>query len=287
MPLAVEEKVVLFAVDAAFIITCHTLVGLYQKIEKLFLDLSTYLNINKLVPNSRKSKLMIFKSRPLPDLPTIYFAGEEIEWVSEFKYLGITVANNMSFSRHISNVSLKVSRITGTFTCLRAFMPKNILIKLYYALVYPHLSGHVVVWGSSPPSHLKQLVTRVNALLRTILGVEWENGRPLTSTSELYKQLGLLNLNGIFKFNLYKLLRLLLDGELPEFWELLLARYLTRHSYNTRNIQFRHPNLVCEVERRALSYQLIVMLEELPSGTLEGSLKTSLKHFKQSLLIGI
>ena len=286
MPLAVKEKVVLFADDAAFVIICHTLAGLYQQIRELLTDLSAYLNINKLFPNSRKSKLMMFKSRPTPELPNIYFAGEQIEWVSEFKYLGITITNNMSFSKHISNVSLKISRMTGTFTCLRTLMPRNILIKLYYALVYPHLSGHVIVWGSSPPSHLKQLIVRINTLLRTILGVAWENGRPLISNNELYKRLGLLKFSSIFKLNLYKLLQLLLDGDLPEFWELLLMSYVTPHAYNTRGIRFRHPNIVCEVERRALSYQLIMMLEELPPNILEVGLKASMKKFKKSLLIG-
>ena len=89
-----------------------------KKIKKLFSDLHSYLNMNKLVPNSRKSKLMMFRSRPTQDLPSITFGGEEIEWITEFKYLGITISNNLSFSRHINNISLNVSRMTGSFTCL-------------------------------------------------------------------------------------------------------------------------------------------------------------------------
>ena len=284
MPLAVEEEVVLFADDAAFVITCQTLEGLYTKIRKLFSDLSTYLNMNKLVPNSRKSKLMMFRSRVTPELPSLYFGGEEIEWIKEFKYLGVTITNNMTFAKHINNISLKISQITGTFTCLRTIVPRNILIKLYYALVFPHLSGHVIVWGSSPPSHLKTLTVRVNNLLRIILGVTWDNGRPSMGTNAMYRELGLLKLNNIYKLNLYKLLRLLLDGELPEFWELLMAKYITSHAYNTRQIRFRHPNVRCEVERRALSYQLILLLEDLPSNILEMSLQPSIKHFKRELL---
>ena len=190
----------------------------------------------------------------------------------------------MSFAKHIDNISLKVSQITGTFTCLRTIVPKNILIKLYYALVFPHLSGHIIVWGSAPSSHLKCLTVRVYNLLRTALGVTWDNGRPSMGTDEMYRQLGLLKLNSIYKLNLYKLLRLLLDGQLPEFWELLMAKYLTSHAYNTRQIRFRHPNVRSEVERRALSYQLILMLEELPSDILEMSFKSSIKHFKRELL---
>ena len=100
----------------------------------------------------------------------------------------------------------------------------------------------------------------------------------------MYKELSVLKLENIFKFNLYKLLRLLLDGRLPEFWELLLGNYVTPHTYNTRQIRFRHPNINCEVERRALSYQLIIMLEELPLNILEINLNASLRQFKKILL---
>ena len=286
MPMAVKVEVVLFADDAAFIITCPTLEGLYRKIRELFSDLTLYLNMNKLVPNSRKSKLMMFRSRPTTVLPSLYFGGEEIEWVKEFKYLGITISNNMNFSKHINNVTSKISQITGTFTCLRKIVPRHILIKLYYALVFPHLTGHVIVWGSAPPSHLKCLVVRINNLLRTILGVTWNNGRPSMATNEMFKELGFLQLKNVFKINLYKLLRSLVDGELPEFWDLLLAKYISPHSYNTRRIRFRHPNITCEIERRGLSYQLITMLEELPQNILEMSSRSSIKHFKRILLAG-
>ena len=284
MPLAVEEEVVLFADDAAFIITCPTLDGLYRKIRKLFSDLTTYLNMNKLVPNARKSKLMMFKSRTTQELPSLYFGGDEIEWIREFKYLGVTITGNMNFSKHINNLSLKVSQITGTFTCLRTVVPRNILIKLYFALVFPHLNGNIIVWGSAPPSHLKCLTVRVNNLLRTILGVTWENGRPSMGTNEMYRETGLLKLSNIYKLNLYKFLRLLLDGQLPEFWELLMAKYITAHDYNTRQIRFRHPNIYSEVERRALSYQLIMLLEELPPTVLEMSFQSSIRQFKRALL---
>ena len=284
VPLAVKEEVILFADDAVFIIVSSSLADLYQRIKELFSDLSKYLEMNRLIPNSSKSKLMYFKSRPTPDLPSLSFGGEEIEWVTEYKYLGITISNNLCYSKHINNISLKISRISGTFTCLRTIVPINILIKLYYALVYPHLGNHIVVWGSAPPSHLKRLVIRVNNILRTILGVTWVNNRPLVSNDDLYRRLDLLKLNNIYKLNLYKLLRLLLDGELPEFWQLLLANYVASHTYNTRGIKFRHPHIVCEVERRALSYQLISMLEDLPSNILDMNYIGSLKFFKKLLL---
>ena len=125
---------------------------------------------------------------------------------------------------------------------------------------------------------------RVNNLLRIILGIIKVNGRPTVSNAEIYKQLGLLNVKNVYQYNLFKLLRLLLDGELPEFWNILLAENLTSHVYNTRQLRFRHPALVCEVERRALPHQLILLHESIPRNLLEKNLRTSLKLYKKSLL---
>ena len=64
LPLAVDADTVLFADDAAFIIKAASLEELYSKINKLFEDLMAYLNCNRLVANSSKSKLMMFNSKP-------------------------------------------------------------------------------------------------------------------------------------------------------------------------------------------------------------------------------
>ena len=286
LPSAVDSDTVLFADDAAFIVTSDTFVGLIEKIQKLFSDLTTYLNMNRMIPNSRKSKLMAFKSHSLPVLPDISFYEETIEWVTDFKYLGITLTNTMNFSKHIKNVSNKVSQVTGTILNLRTFVPQCILIKLYYALIYPHLNANIIVWGSAPESHLRPLRVRLNNLLRTILGVTWSGGRPSMNTSEIFNILSLLKLSSIFKLNLFKFLKLILDGNLPHFWELLMARYVTPHSYGTRRIGYRCPNVSCEVERRGLSYQLIMLLEELPAGLMELSFNLSKRKYKRILMEG-
>ena len=217
LPLAVEEETILFADDAAFVLSSPTLEGLLGRIRKLFSDLAAYLNINKLVPNASKSKLLMFTSRPTANLPVMLFGGKEIEWISEFKYLGLTVTNTLNFTRHINNISLNVSRITRSIMNLRSIVPIQILVKLYHALALPHISSHIVVWGAAPNCQLKTLLVSINNMLRTILGVTRTNGRPNISNNELFKQLGLLKLNNIHKYELFEFLKLLLDGKLPEF----------------------------------------------------------------------
>ena len=226
----------------------------------------------------------MFTSRQTSNLPVMLFGGKEIEWISEFKYLGITITNTLNFTRHISNIALNISRITGSIVNLRSMLPTHILVKLYYALAFPHISNHIVVWGAAPTSQLRNLSVRINNMLRIILGVTRINGRPTMSNDELYKQLGLLKLNSVYKQNLFKFLKLLLEGKLPEFWNILMADYVTHHTYNTRQIRLRHPALVCEIERRAMSHQLILLYESVPRNILETNYSTAIGQFKKLLI---
>ena len=91
LPLYVEAFTVLFVDDDAFVATSATLCGLYYKITKPFYDLERYLKMNNLIPNSTKSKLMIFSLRTVQDKPVFTFAGGIIEWIREYKYLGLTL----------------------------------------------------------------------------------------------------------------------------------------------------------------------------------------------------
>ena len=181
-----------------FFITAPTLQILYARIKKLFLDLHTYLEANKLVPNLNKSKIMYFDSRPIPDFQDISFNGHVIEWVFEFKYLGLTITNKMSFSNHINNVANRISHFVGTFSCLRAILPCSILKMLYFSFVLPHVMLHIEIWGAAPATYMARLDIKNNMLLRSILGVKYVDSRPVMDTASMYKQLGILKVNNVF-----------------------------------------------------------------------------------------
>ena len=284
LPLSVKANTVLFADDAAFVLKSPSMADLYCKITQLLGDLTTYLNNNRLVANSSKSKLMIFSSHPVQELPNFTFGNEIIEWVDEFKYLGLTITNKLSFAKHINKVAMNISRITGVFQNLRSIIPLQILIKLYYALAYPHLINHIVIWGSSPLSHTRVLSVRINNLLRIILGIRWTNGRPDMHTNEMYKMNRILRLEDIFKYCLFKLLKELLEGRRPDMFRVLLEPNISGRTYNTRNGIFRHPALSCEVERRFLPHQLIILYESIPAGLLGQNFNIAAKNFKKYLL---
>ena len=281
---AVDADTVLFADDAAFFLSAATLPLLYRKLRKLFDNLSSYLKANRLVPNLKKSKLMMFSSRHCRMLEEARFDDEIIEWVEEYQYLGLTLSNKMCFSSHIQRVISKVSRFSGVFFTLNKVLPRSILIMLYHAFIVPHLTLHIEIWGASPDTHIKKLQIRQNKLLRAILGIGLENGIPAVRTKDMYAGLGVLTLKNLFKLKVFRLLASLLNGQLPLFYDLLLRPLLSNHGYNTRTGDFRHPLLVCEVERRAIAHQLVILHDETPSEFYDMSLKKAARHFKRHLL---
>ena len=280
LPFTVSEKCVLFADDAVFIITSPNIADLYQRIEKLLADITEYLQYNCLIPNVSKSKLMFFSSRMVTELPDFQFSGGTVDWVSDFKYLGLTLTNKLSYGMHIAKVALNVSRILGMIASVRGFVPRYILLKLYQALALPHINFHLEIWGSAPTYQLNVLEVKINNLLRTVFGIYRQNGIPSMGTQEMYRTFSMLKLGSFHKLKLFKLLHALLGGRIPQLYEILLNPYHNQHNYATRGNIFRHPGLTCEIERRFLSHQLITLLEQLPSHLFESSLSSSLRFFK-------
>ena len=228
---------------------------------------------------------MFFNSRPKQQLDEIRFGNEVIEWVDEYKYLGLILNSRMSFSNHIERVCTRVSQYIGVFYYLNKLMPREILLLLYHAFILPHLTLHIVIWGAAPEVYTNKLKVKQNKLLRAILGVELINRIPVERTLTMYNKLGVLTVMNLFKLYLLKFLHLLTKGNLPYFYDLLFRPLLSTHNYDTRAARYRHPLVVCEVERRAITHQLILMNDEMsPLLNEDSTTKCIVKKYKKFLL---
>ena len=282
---AVNAEVVLFADDAAFVLSAPSLPQLYDSIHSLFCDLSKYLLMNKLVPNLMKSKLMIFSSRNIGWLPDIRFDGEVIEWVKEYKYLGLLLTCTLSFGPHIDKICNRVSQFIGVFYHLSKSIPRRILLLLYNSFVLPHFVLHVEIWGSAPNYLLNRVVVKQNKLLRAILGVGLIDGLPTMHTAEMYTTLNILTVRNLYKLFLFKFLLKMQRGCLPYFFENILRPLLNSHTYNTRSGDFRHPMLHSENERRSIAHQVILLIESLHTDDYEPlSVASAVAKFKKNLI---
>ena len=132
-------------------------------------ELTIWLDKNKLVPNTKKTKLMIFTPRKLIDIPDVYFNNSKLEWVDEFKYLGFVLDNNLSCISHVKYVLNRLSTLYGAIYSISNYMPRKTLISVYYSLIYSVICQDIVIWGGVAPSNLLNINIIINKIFRCIM----------------------------------------------------------------------------------------------------------------------
>ena len=86
----------------------------------------------------------------------------EINPCKNVKYLGVQIDFQLMFNSHIRMIENKISRSIKIIIKLKSFLPPTALLKLYYALVHPHLLCGLLVWGTTYTSFLAKLYTLQN-----------------------------------------------------------------------------------------------------------------------------
>ena len=99
--------------------------------------------------NLKKVKAMVISRKKLPPQPLLQICGEQIEFVSSFKLLGVIVTNNLSWTPHIMFSISKAKCLIGFLFRVFKEADEPFLSKLYKAIVLPHLEYCSCVWD--PP----------------------------------------------------------------------------------------------------------------------------------------
>ena len=124
-------------------------------------SISSWFSSNLLTVNSSKTKYMFIalKNPPfLSSLPPLYLDDSPLELVSCYKYLGVFLSSNLSWSSHIQHICSKSRKLIGfLFRYFYRFSPPSVLFKLYLALIRPHLEYCSSVWDPSSSSLISSL----------------------------------------------------------------------------------------------------------------------------------
>ena len=107
-----------------------------------------WVSANYLTFNHAKCKCMLVSRKSQSSTPpTLTLNGCDIEQVQHFKYLGLLLSSDMSWSPHIESTCSKAKRILGLL--YRRFYgntDSTTLVQLYQSLVRPHMEYASEVW---------------------------------------------------------------------------------------------------------------------------------------------
>ena len=111
-----------------------------------------------------------------------------------FKFLGLIIDNKLNFHEHINYITKKISKNKGVISRVR-HLPQEILLKLYYTLIYPYLCYCIELWGSSNSTALNSVFIVQKKVIRVINNLDY-----FASTNRSFSELKILKLYDIFVY---------------------------------------------------------------------------------------
>ena len=133
----------LFADDTCLVCSSNNLDDLQIKSNNVLDKLKCWCDSNELTINPSKSSFMLIRPTSKPkseeDVITLHYNNTQIIRTTVVKYLGVTLDDSLNFENHLSALQSKIARSIGILFKLRQFMPRSVLLMLYYSFVHAHL----------------------------------------------------------------------------------------------------------------------------------------------------
>ena len=222
-----DDTVIYFSATSAGLIK--------QVLQNDLIYVEQWLQENKLVLNQSKTKWMLFGTRQKLEHSSdieIQFHGQNIDRVSNFCYLGVTLDEHLSWNEHVEIICHKVSKRLGLLSRIRPYLTQKAAKCVYNCLIQPILNYTDTVWGLLSIGCGKNLQHLQNRAARIVQG--------RSTTDEAFQKLGWINLQTQRIMHKCILVYKCLYNLAPPY----LCDYFLRnnciHSHNTRNSNDLH-----------------------------------------------
>ena len=154
-----------------------------------------------------------------------------IKPIETAKYLGITLDSQLKFDIYISKLLTKISSSIGVMSKIRHYLPKTVLLNLYFALIHTQLLYGIAVWGSTYQTLINKLQVLQNKAMKIIEGHDWNS-----KVSGLYLKHKILTVQNLYLFEVGKLMYRFYNNRLPITFENYFTLISHSNKYKTRGI---------------------------------------------------
>lgn len=218
---------ILFADDTNLLLSGDNYNDLTVVLNHQLLLLSEWFQSNKLTLNVAKTNYMLFGSKPKRTLANslkIVIDGKPISHVTEVKFLGIMIDENLNWKSHASLVSSKIAKSLGTINRIKHVLNRSALKTLYYSLIYSHLIYCILLWGNSSVKALNNVELLQKRAFRMISGSYYR-----APTNPMCCSLRLLKLRDIYKREVVTFMYKFGHNLLPTCCDHLIERASDQH----------------------------------------------------------
>ena len=233
----------LFADDTNIYFENASLKTLERTINTELKKLSNWLIINRLSLNLSKTNFVIFHpyNKKVPYNVTLVINRKAINESQQIKYLGIIIDSSLSWKGHIDKVCSSFHKAIGMIYKIRPFVKQNILVMLYYSLIYPHLIYAIEVWGNSCSTFINRIFILQKRVVRAILMKDKRNDDfSFPPSDPMFIELKIMKIQNIYRSKLLLFVFKSIYNVLPNSFCNWFHWVDSIHNYQTR---FSHRNL--------------------------------------------
>ena len=189
-----EISTLLFADDTTVCMSNRNFNSLIHGFNNELKKLRQWLIDNKLSINIEKTHYLLFSNRcPDGEEDSLYFNNIKLNMQRNGKFLGVNMDDKLTFKDHVSYICSKISKTVGIFYKIHSYVPEQILINLYYSLVYPYLIYCNLAWGGCALQHLDRLLLIQKKIVRLITKETY-----LAHTNPLFYRTSILKVDDLF-----------------------------------------------------------------------------------------
>ena len=268
-------KFTLFADDTVLNIHAKSQSELVVIANRELPKVARWISSNKLILNHTKSNWMMHstsRSQVNPSEFNIAIGHNNLERVYSTKYLGVILDHRLNFSQHIESVCTKISKTIGIFYRLKFYVPMNILITLYYSLVYPYFIYCILVWGKTSQIHLNKLILIQKRIIRCVTKSPY-----LSHTNPQFLETKILKFSDLYRYFLGIYSYKKFSTETNSF---------SVHRYNTRNSAFPEPTFQrLVITQRSLFFTAPKLYPLIPSPIRNAKTIASFKKMYKCFLV--
>ena len=153
----------------------YTTGSMLECMERLTKDLTTFkkwCNRNKLTLNVKKTKYTIFglrsQTKHLRE-HALYIDDIKIDRVHTYKYLGITLDANLTYSKHLENLIKTISYKALLLAKMRKYISQDVALRIYKTIILPVLEYGDTLYDGANLKLTGKLQILQNRCLRTCL----------------------------------------------------------------------------------------------------------------------
>ncbi len=218
-----------------------------------------YHDINGLSINPNKTKFMIFKQKQLK-----YKMDDKIETtrkdiihkVTDHKYLGLVIDENLTFETHINKVIEKILPAVNILAKLKHYLPSHILLNIYYAHVHSHLNYVSSLYGTAKKSLINEIQTLQSRALKHVYKLPYH-----FNTQNLFKN---------YASNILPVRGIVCANALTFIYKITKLKYPSNLIIEVSNKGLRNDGQlipkICQTElmRRNPAYYAVIQFNSLP-----------------------